>query len=227
MADTKDASAQARIMKHMNADHQDSLMRYLRHHHDISFFSARNAELVAMELSYLTIASASNFFSVKEHRIPIDPPLASWADARSRLAAMDAESCSALQCSPITVKKWIRPYGTSAVNFTLFLWLYSTFCRRANFLPGSLYYRYFFGSRPGLANFCSNIQPFLFYGVLAIHLMECLFIMRPRLQKHTVRMFSSVWWLWSFSSCFEGVGATLRFDRLVKEEEEKKAKQKH
>ncbi|KAL8825607.1 MAG: hypothetical protein Q9191_004312 [Dirinaria sp. TL-2023a] len=210
MADTKDASAQTRIMKHMNADHQDSLIRYLRHHHHISFFSARNAELVAMDLSYLTIVSASHPFSVKEHRIPIDPPLASWAE-----------------CSPITVKKWIRPYGTSAVNFTLFLWLYSTFCRRANFLPGSLYYRYFFGFMPGLANFCSNIQPFLFYGVLAIHLMECLFIMKPRLQKHTVRMFNSVWWLWSFSSCFEGVGATLRFDRLVKEEEEKKAKQKH
>ena len=227
MADSKDPSAQSRIISHMNADHQDSLIRYLRYYHRQSSFSARNAKLVTIDFSALTIIAPADPFSAKHYRIPIDPPLASWADARPRLVAMDKEACSTLQCSPVTVKRWVRPDGVSAAVSSFILWVCVTFSRRANFLPGSFYYQYFFGFVPSFAAFCHLIQPFLFYGVLAIHVMELFILMGPRLRKHTVRMFSGVWWLWILSNYIEGGGAVIRFDRLVKEEEDKRAKQKH
>lgn len=223
----KDAAARTRIINHMNADHQDSLIRYLRHYHHLSPFSARNATLTSIDYSALTIATSSNPASVSTYRIPLDPPLASWAEARPRLVQMDQETCSRLGCSPVTVKRYVSPSGLMAVNFTLCLWAYATFSRRAHFLPGNLYYKALFQYFPRFAGFCYKIQPWVFYLMIFIHFGEVAYLERSRLRKHTVRMFSNVWLAWMLSEVIEGVTATLRFDRLVKEEEEKRAKQKH
>ena len=56
--------------------------------------------------------------------------------------------------------------------------------------------------------------------------MEVVYLERSRLRKHTVRM-SNIWLMWLLSDSIEGLPAIMRFDKLVKEEEEKKAKQKH
>lgn len=78
---------------------------------------------------------------------------------------------------------------------------------------------------PAFANFCYKIQPFVFYAMITIHLAEVIYMERSRLRKHGVKMFSSVWWSWLMSDFVEGFPATLRFDRLVKDAEEKQAKQ--
>lgn len=211
----------------MNADHQDSLIRYLRHYNQISSFSARTATLSTVDLSTLTISTCPTPFSTKTYQIPMNPPLNSWADARPRLVALNNEACSGLGCSPITVKEYVPPSGLMLVNFSLCFWTLSTFCRRAHFVPRSLYYAVVFQYIPSFSSFCYKIQPLVFYAMVAIHLAEIIYMERSRLRRHTVRMFGRVWWTWLLSDFIEGWPATMRFDRLVKKEEEKQAKQKH
>ena len=113
------------------------------------------------------------------------------------------------------------------VNFAVCLWTLLTFSRQAHFLPGSLYYNAVFQYVPRFASFCYKVQPFVIYPMIVIHLVEMVYMERSRLRKHTVRMLSNVWLMWLLSDFVEGWPATMRFDKLVKEEEEKKAKQKH
>ena len=224
---SQNAAAQTRIIKHMNADHQNSLIRYLRHYHHLSSFSARNATLTAIDLSTLTISTSPTPFSPTTYRIPLDPPLSSWADARPRLVIMDNEACSRLGCSPTTIKKYVPPHGFMILNFALCLWTYITFSRRTHFIPGSLYHQVFFQHVPRFASFCYKIQQLVIYAMAAIHLAEVVYMERSRLRKHTVRTLSRVWWMWLLSDFVEGWPATIRFNSTVKEEEEKRAKQKH
>lgn len=63
--------------------------------------------------------------------------------------------------------------------------------------------------------------------MVMLHAAEMVYMERSRLKRHTVRAFGRVWWLWVCSTFVEGYGAFLRFDEIVKEEEEKKAKAKH
>ena len=50
---------------------------------------------------------------------------------------------------------------------------------------------------------------------------------KSRLEKHTVRIFSGVWWMWVLSCFAEGYGAFVRFDECVREEKAKKEGMKH
>ena len=223
----KDAAAQDRIIKHMNADHSDSLIRYVRYYKGLSSFSARNALLKNITLGTLEISCSA--FPIKEssHTIAIDPPLNSWAEARARLVEMDGYACKGLGCSNITVKKYVRPKGFMAVVFGACLWTYLTFSRRSHFLPGSLYYNYFFSFVPGFAKFCYTIQPLLITLMVALHSAEVIHLAITRLEKHTVPIFSQLWWKWILSDSIEGLGALKRFDRIVDEERLKRERQKH
>ncbi|KAL8865997.1 MAG: hypothetical protein Q9174_006564, partial [Haloplaca sp. 1 TL-2023] len=69
--------------------------------------------------------------------------------------------------------------------------------------------------------------PILFYPIVALHGSEAIYMEQTRLKKHTVPRLSSLWWKWIGSTFIEGKGAFIRFDKVVKEEEEKKAKAKH
>ena len=223
----KDAAAQARIITHMNADHSDSLIRYLRHYHGVSSLVARNARLTAIALDSMTISASLLPFSSASYPVKIDPPLSSWAEARARLAEMDGESCRGLGCSNVTVKRYAPPTGFSAFNFALCAWSYVTFSTRSNFLPGSLYHSVFFKHFPGFARLCYTIQPFAFLFMLVVHLGEAMYLARTRMVKHTVPTFSQLWWKWFISDLIEGFTALLRFDAIVKEEQLKKERQKH
>lgn len=229
MAESEDdAAAQIRIVKHMNKDHQDSLIRYLRHYHCLTSFRARSAKLTAIRYSGMTIQTSSYPFPPQDHHIPFDPPLESWSDIRPRASAMDKEACSSLKCSPITINKYVPPNGfLMIINFALCGWTYITFCRRSHFVTGSYYYEYFFRFFPAWARFCYAIQPYIIWLVIGIHAVESVIVARTKLIRHTVRIFSRVWWFWVLSQAIEGIGASTRFDRLVKEEEKRRAKQKH
>ncbi len=80
---------------------------------------------------------------------------------------------------------------------------------------------------PNFGNFCWKIQPLLITPMALLHSAEAVYMERSRLQRHTVKMFGRVWWMWILSTFVEGVGAFLRFDEVVKEEEQRKAKAKH
>ncbi len=125
---------------------------------------------------------------------------------------MDNAAASALSRSTIAVREYRRPKGFHAVVFTVCFLTFATFCRRQNILPGSYLYEGVLKYVPSFANFMATVQPFVFYGMLVIHVTEVYFMHKRRLQKHTVVPLSRVWWLWTLSTFIEGVGAFQRYD---------------
>lgn len=221
----KDAAARIRILTHMNADHQDSISRYLQYYHSFSSFSSRNAILSDIDFTSMTVLPSPN--SKRTYRIAIFPPMTSWSEARPRVVEMDAEATAALGRSTVTVKEYTRPRGFMSVVWVAAFVTFLAFSRRANFRPGSLCYDGLLHYVPGFNNFCWKIQPLVIYPMVVLHAAEALYMERSRLARHTVKAFGRVWWMWIFSTFVEGVGAFLRFDEVVREEEQKKAKARH
>ena len=218
-----DAAPKQRIITHMNNDHQDSLIRYLQHYAKLSSFSARNARLTDISYNDLTILSSNG----TSHTIPMKPAMTSWSEARPRVVAMDSEAVAGLGASDITVKKYKPPRGFMSVVFVACALTYMAFCRRANFVPGSIFYETLLRSAPSFAKFCWTIQPLLLGIMVPLHGGEAIWMVKSRLEKHTVRMFSRVWWMW-VSSCFvEGIGSFVRFDECVREEKARREGMKH
>ena len=218
-----DNAAKQRIITHMNNDHQDSLIRYLQYYTQLSSFAARNAHLADIGFDNLTILSSNN----TPHTIPIKPSMTSWSDARPRVVAMDAEAVAGLGGSDITVKKYKPPYGFTAFVFVACALTYMAFCRRANFEPGSPFHDTLLKNVPSFATFCRTIQPLVFWFMVVAHGGEAAWMVKGRLEKHTVRMFSKVWWLWVLSCWVEGFGCYSRFDECVREEKTRREGMKH
>lgn len=225
MADlaSKDAAAKQRIITHMNADHQDSLVRYLEHFCHLSSFSARNAKLEDITFDTLIISLSDG----SRYTIPIAPPMTAWSEARPRVVAMDEEATTGLKRSNITVKKYKRPKGFMTVVFVSCAVTLVMFSKRSNFQPGSILYDNLLKYTPGFADWCYKIQPMLLYPMLAIHISEATCMAQTRLKKHSVPRCSRLWWKWILSTFIEGVGAFMRLDGIVKEEEANKAKLQH
>ncbi|CAF9936547.1 hypothetical protein IMSHALPRED_010794 [Imshaugia aleurites] len=218
-----DEAAKQRIITHMNNDHQDSLIRYLQYYAQLSSYFARGAHLADISFNDLTILSSNG----TPHAIPIKPAMTSWSEARPRVVAMDGEAVAGLGASDITVKKYKPPYGFMAVNFVACALSWISFCRRANFEPGSIFYDVLLKNIPSFANFCRTIQPVVLGVMVVVHTAETMWIAKSRLERHTVRMFSQVWWMWILSCYVEGVGSMIRFDECVREEKAKKDGMKH
>ena len=219
---SRDAEAQRRIVSHMNKDHQDSIARFLEHFARVSTYLARNAKLSDITFESLTITSNNG----ATHVIYLDPPLKSWPEARERMV-MDQEAVRGLKRSNITVKEYKRPRGFLAVVFVTCATTFVCFSRRSNFLPGTFLYDSILRHVPRFAKFCYDVQPYVFYPMLAIHLTEATWMERTRLEKFNVPRFSKLWWQWLLSTFIEGVGAFMRFDRVVQEEGTKKETRKH
>lgn len=140
---------------------------------------------------------------------------------------MDAEATAALGRSDVTVTRYKRPREFMMVVMVACALTYAAFCRRGNFVPGSILYNTLLHYIPRFADFCWMIQPLLIYPMVMLHAGEAVHMARSRLEKHTVRCGSRVWWTWVGSAFLEGVGSFVRFDEVVREEGEKKAKIKH
>ena len=171
----------------------------------------------------MTIASSNH----NVHKLPVKPPMTSWAEARPRAVAMDTEAVKGLGRSSVTVKRYKGPRGWMTAVMVISALTMLAFVRRGNFVPGSLLYDGLLSSVPGFAKFCWTVQPLIFFVMPTAHVAEAVYMERSRLRKHTVRMFSRTWWMWMVSNSVEGAGAFVRFDEVVREEEEKREKAKH
>ena len=140
---------------------------------------------------------------------------------------MDAEAVKGLGRSNVTVKRYKGPRGLMTATMVVCALTFLAFARPGNFVPGALLYDALLRYVPGFAKFCWRVQPLVIYPMLALHVVEAVHMERSRLKKHTVRMFSRTWWMWVISTFVEGVGAFVRFDEVVREEEEKREKAKH
>ena len=207
----------------MNNEHQDSLVRYLEHYCHLSSFSARHARLSDITFDHLVIST----YPGSAHIVPIHPSMTSWSDARPRVVAMDAEAVAGLNRSNITVKKYVKPTGLMFSHFCWTVINLIVFSRRENLQPGSLLYDSILVYTPGFARFCLLMRPLVLFLILASHPAESLYMHMSKLRKHTVPTFSVLWWTWILSTLAEGFPAFIRFNRIVKEEEMKKANAKH
>ena len=62
--------------------------------------------------------------------------------------------------------------------------------------------------------------------MFVIHSAEAVHMVTGRLRRYQVECFSGVWWEWVADNFFEGAGAYVRFDEMVKEKREAKEKGK-
>ncbi|KAI9869453.1 MAG: hypothetical protein M1813_000242 [Trichoglossum hirsutum] len=218
----RDDAAKTRIIKHMNADHQDSLVRYLEHFSYLPPSLARNARIIDISLDSLTLVS-SGIRTV----IPLEPPMASWSEARERMVKMDKAAITGLGRSDITIKEYAPPTGVGAVAFVLCLSTLLAFRTRRNFESGSLLYDILLASFPAVASFFHTIQPWLFYPMISLHAAEAVHFERSRLGHHSVPRWSQLWWLYVLTHFVEGITSFWRFDRLVERKKAERAKEKH
>jgi uncharacterized protein DUF2470 len=218
--------AEARIIAHMNGDHGRELSHYLRHHAGLSARSASRPWLKTLSLDKMTIAAGG--LSGREFVVPFDPPMTSFAEARTRLIAMDAEARAALGLSDVYVDKYVAPRGVDAVVFSAVLFYFISYATVGFVHPGNpgiwgLLNAWF----PGGASGWRWIVVAIFWPVVGIHVAEAWWIARSRLHPHGVNPFTPLWWAWIVSTAIEGFGAFKRIDRIVAEKRAQKEAKKH
>lgn len=170
-----------------------------------------------MDLSSLTLSCGGTAY-----RLPLDPPLKSYREARERVVEMDKECRKALGQSDVTVKSFIPPRGASQlIPFLIILATFVAYSQRWWFAPGEIISR-ILGS--GFARFSWIIQPKLLGFLIVVHGGEALYFAAVKLAHHAVNMRSSAFWLWTASTFIEGQFTYKRFDAHVKAMREK---QKH
>jgi hypothetical protein len=158
-----------------------------------------------VKLDRLTIAAGGQTFVV-----PLDPPMSSLKDARERLVDMDKQSVAGLNRSPVTLKEYRPPKGFPAVLFAACLGTYLLHSRRENMLPGSLPYELILKHVPRFTEFALKTRDFVIWPMLGIHIFETS-IMTSTLKKHSVPLFSRLWWMWTLSCFVEGIDSFRRY----------------
>jgi hypothetical protein len=162
--------------------------------------------MVDIDLDCIAIRCGSTSYSV-----PLDPAMKGLGEARSRLVQLDEEAIRGLGRSPYTVKRYLPPKGLHAVVFAT---CFATFCmlsRPEHVMPGSLAFELLLKHVPGLAALVQSLRLLILALMVAIHCTEAYF-MTAKLKKHSVPLFSLVWWAWVVSNFIEGYGAFQRID---------------
>ncbi|KAJ5477457.1 hypothetical protein N7539_007601 [Penicillium diatomitis] len=211
------------IIKHMNADHADSLQLYLQAYNGITAKEAKGATLEDLTLSNLILSAHGTRYSV-----PIQPPMKDYTEARVRLIALNNDSLQRLGRWDVTLTKYRPPRGFQAVIFGLVLFTYVTCWRRSNLLPGSFVYENMgFRVFPDFTHFIYTIWPVFFPAVLGVHVLESAALAVLRLQPLGVPFGSKLWAIWMGSCFIEGFGSFVRIRQIVNEERAKKNGKKH
>ncbi len=223
--DTNDAKTKRRIIDHMNKDHKSTLRRFMEYYNRLPRSWAQDAVLEDLTLEHMILHSGSH-----RNIIYFEPPLSSFSETRSRLISMDQVALDKLGRSSIVIDRYVPPRGFHLLVFMACVLTFAAFWRRANFEPGSLLYENLLWRVPGFAAFCGKIQPWLFWPMVLLHATEAAWLDLKRLRRHEVERGTRLWWMWVGSMFIEGLGAKVRFDRLVeartREKEERKAKAK-
>ncbi|KAK5175071.1 uncharacterized protein LTR77_000208 [Saxophila tyrrhenica] len=217
--ETQDAAARNRITTHMNADHHDSIIRYLQHYAHLPLWTASNSKMTDVDLSSMTFTAGG-----KIHRIPFTPPLKSYRETRERVVEMDQECLAALGRSDVTVTEFVPPRGMDLVVFVVVAATLVAYGQRWWFEQGGVVEKVL---GAGFAKFSWTIQPWLICGMVVIHGSELAYFVPNYLAKHSVNPRTAVWWQWAGTTFVEGVFSFWRFQELVERKRQEKMKQKH
>ncbi|CZT12852.1 related to integral membrane protein [Rhynchosporium agropyri] len=225
MADTpQDEAAQARIIKHMNADHADSLSLYLQHFHKLSPRTADGASISSISLSSMTLKTTNG----NSYKIPFNPAMKSFSEARQRSVELDREARNGLGLSTIQITEYEPPRQPAQVilfGVLSFTWLAIIFQRQI--VPGSLAHDAVAAVFPGGAEMFVSIVRKLTVPFVGIHVVESVLFDRLKLSKHGVKRGSGLWWMWIGSTLIEGFGCFKRINETIDRKTKELEKAKH
>ena len=229
MASQDDQQRTARIISHMNSQHRRELTHYLLYHHpELPSRHASPATLKAITLDSMTVSDRNGV----DHNVPIDPPLNTWADARTRLADMDATARTHLGLSDVSLDTYQPPRPiTEALVFVSVMFYFFCYATLPLVVPGTRIFRLLddFWPAPRGALSYRWLVKMMLWPVLGIHATEAVLLERLRMKPYGVQRFSALWWKWEVSCFIEGFGAFARSKAIVerKREEKEKASKAH
>ena len=196
------------------------LIRFLEHYCNVPSWIAYDAEMTAVDLNGMSFTCGNS----QVYRIPFEPPMSSYREARERAVAMDKESLEGLDKSDITVKEFVPPRGLWILEPLIVAAAFAAYSQRWWFGHGQVVEQYLGSS---FAAFCWTIQPWLIFAMLAIHCTEAFWMASKYLRKHSVNVREVIWWQWVFCGFIEGIPSFLRFQEVVRRKRTEKEKQKH
>ncbi|KAH8601862.1 hypothetical protein B0O99DRAFT_607619 [Bisporella sp. PMI_857] len=226
MADAaaQNAAAKARIISHLNKDHQRSLSYYLQHYNSLSSFEARSPVLTDITFDYMTFRTSWGNIS----SIPLSPPMKAWSEARTRTVEMDRVSRKALGISHISLTEYKLPNSLfQRTIFALCILTVVIFATKQWIVKGTFVYDRILPYWPGGPEWFLWISNVIALPTLILHLGEAFLLDRTRLRKYGVERGSSLWFKWVISCFIEGFGCFVRIDETVKRKELEAEKQKH
>ena len=194
------------------------MIRYLEHYCRLPSWKAYDGVMTDINLTSMTFLCGG-----KTYRVPLDPPMSSFRDARERAVQMDKESLRGLQKSDITVKEYVPPNGLYALEFLIIAATFVAYSQRSWFAKGAIVERLL---GQGFARFSWTIQPWLIIALIGLHGSEAIYFSRKYLARHSVNIRTLLWWQWFGSAFIEGRFAYIRFNDHVAKKREEKEKQK-
>ncbi|KNG50265.1 integral membrane protein [Stemphylium lycopersici] len=218
-----DAATKQRIIKHMNADHHDSIRRYLEAYASKSMFQSRSAQMVDINLHQMVFSCGG-----EQAVVAFDPPMKALREARERVVQMDKEALQVLGRSDIPITKFIPPYAHLGHlwNFTQCVLAFVLLPRPQNWEPGSFLYDHALYLIPWFANSVAHFGWIVFAMMLPLHAAEGV-IMAKKLARHGCTFLDAVWWKWVGTCFVEGITSFWRLDALIEEKRQEKEAKKH
>lgn len=166
----------------------------------------------------ITLESMTLSCHGRDYRIPVEPAMSSYREARERVVELDKECRKALGHADVTVKQFIPPNTPIyMMEFAVIASTFLAYSQRWWFAPGGPVD----GIWPAFARFSWAIQPWLITLMIIIHGAEALYFASNKLPTHSVSPRSAIFWLWTATSFIEGQFAFRRFDEHVKAQREK------
>lgn len=233
-----DPVSKARTIAHMNQDHADDMVAILRHYAKLPQEKAADAEMLDLNFAAITIKSVSGV-----HAVPLDPPMNTWSDRRSRLVDMTLEAREALGITvpdehdngddhknnennnkqrrtkhAVPAAVYYPPEGVGLLSLAGVIFY---------FVSAAVVFAGYAGRGTAIARVLEAIHfpggpemyvwlvRLLLVPMLVIHVVEAAHMARGRLAERNVPVGSTVWLLWVVNAFFEGVPAYQRWDRRV------------
>jgi len=224
-----DAAVQQRIIRHMNADHQNALSAFAQYYGKITSSQATGAYMTDINLSAFTLSvpslhKPSNDINVNHKTIadnetqsvtiPLEPPMKSYRDARERMASMAKEACAAYGVSEYVINKYSNPPFVSIFVACSFLFSLYAFASPENFAKGHWIRKYGLLNIALFADFLEKYSKQVGVFLVALHLGEVAIFWRTRIWKYHMKS-KRARALWSVDCFLEGFGAFKRFDDMV------------
>lgn len=195
---------------HMNKSHRLALEDYLYAYGNVPITNKiANVRLLNIDLNQMTIQF--NHFDVEfeiEKTIVFSPPLKDWSESRERLVLMSKEAAKKRGLSHLQINEMLYP-TTPFEYFLIFL----IFCPIIG-LSNPLFLDYLY-----LPTFLKNKYSLIgiSFITLTLHLFECIFILKPKLDFYRVPIdFCIEWYLFGM---IDGLFTVSRFNKLVKSKE--------